>query len=58
MQHERADECWGSRFDDQFIYQQIPLDSAARALPMAQVGREAAMQRFEDRTMKEGNARY
>ncbi len=35
-------------FDDEFIYGQIPLDSSARSLPMAQVGREIAAELFHD----------
>lgn len=35
-------------FDDEFIYQQIPLDSSARSLPMAQVGHDTAKQLFAD----------
>src|SRR5436305_11757360 len=38
----------GAGFDDEFIYQQIPLESSERALPMAQVGREIAAELFHD----------
>lgn len=45
-------------FDDEFIYQQIPLDSSERALPMAQVGRETAAELFEDWAHKADKVRY
>ncbi len=45
-------------FDDEFIYQQIPLDSSARALPMAQVGRALAVQLFDDWAVKADKVRY
>ncbi len=45
-------------FDDEFIYQQIPLDSSARLLPMAQVGRALAVQLFDDWAVKADKLRY
>jgi guanine deaminase len=45
-------------FDDEFIYQQIPLDSSARALPMAQVGRETAAELFEHWAAKADKVPY
>jgi len=35
-------------FDDEFIYQQISLETAARAVPMIQLSRESACAVFED----------
>ena len=45
-------------FDDEFIYQQIPLDSSARSLPMAQVGRGIAAELFHDWAQKADKIRY
>ncbi|MGI8819565.1 MAG: nucleoside deaminase [Chthoniobacterales bacterium] len=45
-------------FDDEFIYQQIPLESSARALPMAQIGRETAAELFQDWAHKADKIRY
>ena len=45
-------------FDDEFIYQQIPLESSARALPMAQIGRETAVRLFQDWALKADKIRY
>jgi tRNA(Arg) A34 adenosine deaminase TadA len=45
-------------FDDDFIYQQIPLDSSARALPMAQVCREMAAELFVHWAAKADKIRY
>ncbi|CAN5523075.1 nucleoside deaminase [soil metagenome] len=45
-------------FDDEFIYQQIPLENAERALPMAQVGREAAVGLLQAWDQKADKVRY
>ncbi len=45
-------------FDDEYLYQQIPLETSARALPMAQVGRETAVQLFRDWALKPNKVRY
>ena len=45
-------------FDDEFIYQQIPLETSARALPMAQVGRETALQLFHHWAENPDKIRY
>ncbi len=45
-------------FDDEFIYQQIPLETSARAVPTAQVGREIAVQLFDDWALKADKVSY
>lgn len=45
-------------FDDEYLYQQIPLETSARALPMVQVGRETAVQLFHDWAVKPDKVRY
>jgi tRNA(Arg) A34 adenosine deaminase TadA len=45
-------------FDDDFIYQQIGLETSARSLPMAQVGRETAMRLFSDWAVKHDKIPY
>jgi len=45
-------------FDDEFLYQQIGLEHSARSLPMAQIGREAAMQLFADWAVKPDKIPY
>jgi tRNA(Arg) A34 adenosine deaminase TadA len=53
----RADAA-AAGFDDDFIYQQIGLETSARSLPMAQVGRETAMQLFSDWALKHDKIPY
>lgn len=43
----RSDACQIG-FDDDFIYQQIPLENAARAIPMTQLSRDEARSVFEN----------
>ncbi len=38
----------GAGFDDEFIYQQIPLEPAARSLPMTPICRESALRLFDE----------
>lgn len=45
-------------FDDEFIYQQIPLETSERAVPTAQVGREIAVQLFDDWALKADKVSY
>jgi len=45
-------------FDDEYLYQQIPLETSARALPMVQIGRETAVQLFHDWAVKPDKVRY
>lgn len=45
-------------FDDNFIYQQLPLEIAARTLPMRQVGREHALALFREWTAKPDKTPY
>jgi tRNA(Arg) A34 adenosine deaminase TadA len=40
----------GAGFDDEFIYQQIPLELSARSLPMTQVCRDSAVELFHEWT--------
>ncbi len=52
--HGRCD----AGFDDEFIYQQIPLETSARAVPTAQVGREIAVLLFDDWALKADKVSY
>lgn len=45
-------------FDDAFIYEQLPLEIAARALPMEQVAREKSLALFRDWTAKPDKTPY
>ncbi len=45
-------------FDDEYLYQQIPLETSARALTMVQIGRETAVQLFHDWAVKPDKVRY
>lgn len=40
----------GAGFDDEFIYQQVPLEHSARSLPMTQICRESAVELFHEWT--------
>lgn len=53
----RADAA-GIGFDDDFIYQQIPLDLAARSLPMVQLPTPAAAELFGEWTAKADKILY
>jgi len=48
----------GIGFDDDFIYQQIPLDLAARSLPMVQLPSPAAADLFSEWTSKPDKIPY
>src|SRR6476661_330403 len=48
----------GIGFDDDFIYQQIPLDLGARTLPMTQLPTTAAAELFSDWTAKPDKTPY
>jgi tRNA(Arg) A34 adenosine deaminase TadA len=48
----------GIGFDDDFIYQQIPLDLAARSLPMVQLPTPAAAELFGEWTAKADKIPY
>jgi guanine deaminase len=48
----------GIGFDDDFIYQQIPLDLSARSLPMIQLPSEAAADLFGEWTAKPDKIAY
>jgi guanine deaminase len=48
----------GIGFDDDFIYQQIPLDVAARSLPMQQLPSTAAADLFSEWTAKPDKIHY
>jgi guanine deaminase len=48
----------GIGFDDDFIYQQIPLDLAARSLPMAQLPTAAAADLFSEWSAKTDKIPY
>jgi guanine deaminase len=45
-------------FDDQFIYEQLPLEIAARSLPMNQLLREHALELFREWSAKPDKIRY
>lgn len=45
-------------FDDNFIYEQLPLEIAARTLPMSQVCRDHALELFRDWTAKPDKTPY
>lgn len=45
-------------FDDDFIYNEIPLDIKDRKIPMIQIGREEAIKVFEDWTKKVDKTEY
>ena len=45
-------------FDDEFIYQQIPLENAARAVPMIQLSRENACAVFQEWQTKPDKVMY
>ena len=45
-------------FDDQFIYEQLPLEIAARSLPMNQLLREHALELFREWAAKPDKIRY
>ena len=42
----------GIGFDDDFIYEQLPLEIAARSLPMKQIEREHSLDLFREWTEK------
>ncbi len=48
----------GIGFDDDFIYQQIPLEIAARSVPMIQLSRDDAHAVFQDWETKPGKVPY
>ncbi len=48
----------GFGFDDDFIYEQLPLAIAARSLPMEQIGREHALHLFREWSAKDDKIRY
>ena len=45
-------------FDDDFIYNEIPLDIKDRKIPMIQIGREEAIKVFEDWAKKVDKTEY
>ena len=45
-------------FDDQYIYEQLPLEIAARSLPMNQLLREHALELFREWAAKPDKIRY
>lgn len=45
-------------FDDQFIYEQLPLQIAARALPMEQIEREHSLELFREWIAKPDKTPY
>jgi tRNA(Arg) A34 adenosine deaminase TadA len=45
-------------FDDRFIYEQLPLEIAARSLPMKQVSRDYALQLFQEWAAKPDKIPY
>ncbi len=45
-------------FDDEFIYQEIPLPYANRSIPFEQVGREIALEPFKQWALKEDRTEY
>jgi guanine deaminase len=45
-------------FDDRFIYEQLPLEIAARSLPMNQVAREHALELFREWAAKPDKIQY
>ena len=45
-------------FDDRFIYEQLPLEIAARSLPMQQVSRDYALQLFQEWAAKPDKIPY
>ena len=48
----------GIGFDDDFIYQQIPLEIGARSVPMIQLSRDDARAVFQDWETKPGKVPY
>src|SRR5262252_7894799 len=45
-------------FDDQFIYEQLPLEFAARSLPMTQIERDHSLELFREWVKKPDKVRY
>ena len=45
-------------FDDQFIYEQLPLEIAARSLPMTQIEREYSLELFREWVEKPDKVHY
>ncbi|MEP6601882.1 MAG: hypothetical protein ABJB49_08725, partial [Nitrospirota bacterium] len=48
----------GIGFDDDFIYEQLPLEIAARSLPMEQLARERALDLFQEWSAKPDKIPY
>src|SRR5450432_838086 len=45
-------------FDDEFIYEQMPLEIARRSLPMEQISRECSLELFQEWSAKPDKVRY
>ena len=45
-------------FDDRFIYEQLPLEIAARSLPMSQIEREYSLELFREWMVKPDKIHY
>jgi len=45
-------------FDDQFIYEELPLEIAARSLPMSQIEREYSLELFREWVRKPNKVSY
>ena len=45
-------------FDDEFIYEQMPLEVARRSLPMEQISRESSLELFREWLAKPDKVRY
>jgi guanine deaminase len=45
-------------FDDDFIYEQVPLEIATRSLPMQQISRECALELFQEWSAKPDKILY
>jgi guanine deaminase len=45
-------------FDDEFIYKEIPLPDTERSIPFQQLGREVALEVFQEWTKKEDKTEY